>query len=314
MIDPLSVRTGIERAHLETALALQMHGSFRRTAEALNMKVSTVSRRIRDLEFQLGAAIFERQRRRIVPTGAGRIFLRETARLLVNFHGLVLAVRKVADGQAGQISIGYHGSAACGNLFRLLFERNPVCPDVQHLPIELPYERIFDGLECGALDLAIVRGQPEPFRGRSVALWRERILVALPETHRLAHKSAIIWADLADEVFLLTSHDPIKHTTRLITERLYGHSVVPQITIHPVSHAAILHMVGLDQGISLGFGSIASGHHPRVVFRELSGPQGLEYVTSFACWRDYEVNSALRRLLRYLFQKYPPAADPMSAS
>src|SRR5690606_41971410 len=78
-IDPIRIRTGIDRIHLETALAVHLHGTFRRTAESLNMKATTVNRRIRDLEFQLGTRLFERQKRRLVPTAAGLMLLRRGA-------------------------------------------------------------------------------------------------------------------------------------------------------------------------------------------------------------------------------------------
>lgn len=53
-LDPVKVRTGVERHHLETALAVQFHGSFGKAALALGMLSSTVGARVRNLEFQLG--------------------------------------------------------------------------------------------------------------------------------------------------------------------------------------------------------------------------------------------------------------------
>src|SRR4051812_12751695 len=58
------------------------HGSFTRAALELNLTQSAISRQIRLLEEQIGAALFERVRQRVVLTAAGQIYLQEVTRIL----------------------------------------------------------------------------------------------------------------------------------------------------------------------------------------------------------------------------------------
>ncbi|KEZ19457.1 LysR:LysR substrate-binding regulatory protein [Sphingobium yanoikuyae] len=304
LLDPVSVRTGIERAHLEIALAVELYGSFGKAALALNMLPKTVNKRVRDLEFQLGCAIFERHKRRLVPTRSGRVFLRRISQLLQDFHTLVEAVRRIADGKAGQIAIGYHGSVAHGDLHHLLFQPDPLHPDIHHLPIELSHDRLFESLASGRIDLAIVRGSPADFHGLNAPLWNERIILCLPETHKLADCSLLQWPDLAGETFLVSGYGPIDAIRQLLEDRLAPLEVSPRMVIHDIGTSAIIQMVRAGHGVCLCLEPMMVDHYAGTVFRELSGATGPEYVTNFACWHADSPNPALKRLLIRLRRQY----------
>ena len=304
LIDPLAVRTGIDRVHLEIALALHIHGSFRKTAEALNMKPSTVYRRVCELEFQLGAQVFERHRRRLVPTSSGRVFVQRTAELLESFYVLVEAVRRLSDGKVGEVVIGFYGPISHRALHDLLFESDPFHPDVRPRPMELAHDRLLVGLASRQIDLAIVRGNSGPFCGRAMPLWNEHLLVVLPRHHRLADQQRLHWADLSEEIFLVSAHDPSIH--RLVIERLAPQCATPRIAIQAISTSAIMYCVEAGHGIGFCFESMADDRYPGTVVRELVGSSGSESVTSFACWREDHENPALSRLLQHLIRRYPP--------
>ena len=63
-------------APLEVFAAIAQHGSLRAAAEALGIKPSTVSHQLRNLEEQLGTALFIRSTRAISLTEAGRALIR----------------------------------------------------------------------------------------------------------------------------------------------------------------------------------------------------------------------------------------------
>lgn len=273
------------------------------------MLPKTVNKRVRDLEFQLGCAIFERHKRRVVPTRSGRVFLRHIAQLLQDFHTLVEAVRRMADGKAGQIAIGYHGSVAHGDLHRLLFDANPVYPDIHHLPVELSHDRLFEALASGRVDLAIVRGNPGDYHGLSAPLWNERIILCLPEAHPLADRTLLQWPDLVGETFLVSGYDPSDAIRKLLEDRFAPFEVSPLIAVHDISTSAVIHMVRAGHGICLCLESMMVDHYAGTTFRELSGAAGPEYVTSFACWQDDNPNPALKRLLIRLRRQYAGATS-----
>lgn len=65
----------IEMRHLRFALAAMEHGSFRRAADRLGVRQSSVSRRVRDLEAMLDIKLFIRTAGGVRATMAGRHFL-----------------------------------------------------------------------------------------------------------------------------------------------------------------------------------------------------------------------------------------------
>lgn len=66
------------------------HANFTRAAEELHLTQSSVSRQIKDLEDQLGTALFTRVRRQVVLTPAGRQFHAEAAKLLRDTESMML--------------------------------------------------------------------------------------------------------------------------------------------------------------------------------------------------------------------------------
>lgn len=308
-INPLSFRTGIERIHLETALALQIHGSFRKAAEALGTKAKSAARRLRELEFQLGTPLFERRGPRLVPTCAGGVFLRRSTEILANFHMLVEAVRRMADGKAGEVAIGYHGPVAHGALRELLLESHDLLPETTRVPVELSHDRMADALASSKIDIAILRGQPDDFPGRSMALWTERIVIVLPADHPLLAKNILHWPDLAGETFLVSRHDPCGAIRRLLADRLAPYGAEPDISVQDVSATALLHMVGTGHGICLSLESVLGDHYAGAEYRDLFAVGGPEYVTTYACWREDNRNPALARFLGALQRRYAMASS-----
>lgn len=297
-IEPARLRTGIDHIHLEAALAVDLHGSFSKAAMALNMKPGTVNRRVRDLEFQVGVALFERQRRRTVATPLGRRFLRQSRDMLVSFHDMVEGMRRIASGQAGDLVIGYHGPLTRGPLSELLVARGPELAEIRCIPLELAYGRLGDALAARRVDLAIVHGPVGPFEGASEILWEERLFVGLHAAHPLVPRAALHWAELAAETLL---HCGFAHATALralAEDRLRPFGGARGI-VHDVSLPTLASMVRGGAGVCLCLESQLPGDDQGLVFREIVGANGAERVPASGCWNP-EPNPALARLLSYI--------------
>ncbi|MGY6704396.1 LysR family transcriptional regulator [Roseinatronobacter sp.] len=91
-------------AALQAFEAAARHGSFTRAALELNLTQSAVSRQIKDLETQLGIALFERVRQRIVLSTAGQRLRPEIERLLAGLEHLSLRAASGRD-VTGHLSI-----------------------------------------------------------------------------------------------------------------------------------------------------------------------------------------------------------------
>ncbi len=76
------------------------HGNFTKAAAELHLTQSAVSRQIKMLEALLGVLLFERIRKRVVLSAAGRQLLPEVSRLLLQSEELVVRARASADGKS----------------------------------------------------------------------------------------------------------------------------------------------------------------------------------------------------------------------
>lgn len=91
-------------AALQAFEAAARHGSFTRAAVELNLTQSAVSRQIKDLETQLGIALFERVRQRIVLSTAGQRLRPEIERLLAELQNLSIRAASGRD-VTGHLSV-----------------------------------------------------------------------------------------------------------------------------------------------------------------------------------------------------------------
>ena len=102
--------------HLRYAVAAAENGSFRRAAEALMLRQSTLSRCIRQLEESIGLIVFERFSGGVRPTQAGQEFLRNARSILEQVDALAATAHRTGRGEAGRLAIGFYTSLSAGNL------------------------------------------------------------------------------------------------------------------------------------------------------------------------------------------------------
>ncbi len=91
---------------LEFAVALDQHRSFHRAAEAMRVTQPTFSRGIAALETDLGARLFDRSNRHVVPTPGGTVLLARARRLLADAASIHDALSDYQSLQSGRIAIG----------------------------------------------------------------------------------------------------------------------------------------------------------------------------------------------------------------
>jgi DNA-binding transcriptional LysR family regulator len=109
----------VELTDLMTFAAVARTGGITRAAESLNTVQSNVTQRIKALEAEIGAALFERHSRGMTLTGAGRRLLPYAQRMAALSREALLAARD--DGEAkGPLAIGSMETTAAVRLPALL--------------------------------------------------------------------------------------------------------------------------------------------------------------------------------------------------
>src|ERR671922_2230836 len=96
----------MELRQLRYAEAVARHRHFTRAAEELHIAQSALSHQIRRLEGELGAELFERTSRRVVPTEAGEAVAARARRVLAEIDGVRGELDELRGLVRGRIAIG----------------------------------------------------------------------------------------------------------------------------------------------------------------------------------------------------------------
>ena len=295
----------IDLQHLRYAVAARDQGSLRRAAESLSVQQSTLSRCIRQLEHSIGMTIFKRLSGGVRATDAGRDFLHLARSILEQVDSLVTRAHRTGRGEAGRLTIGFYTSLAVGNLRATLVDYARRFPELALGMIEGSRARLGTALRNGAVDIAIVTGETQLPHTKSMSLWSERLLVVLPDGHRLAANEIVLWTDLKGEALLLSRRDPGHEIHDLVVAKLASPADRPKMVRHDISRESIKSLVGAGFGIGLTIEASLGANFAGVIHREVQDGTGQTRVSHSAYWRQDNENPALAGFLKLRRERYP---------
>ncbi|MFG1910721.1 LysR family transcriptional regulator [Kribbella sp. NPDC048928] len=189
------------------AVAEQLH--FGRAAEELHIAQPVLSRQIRALEHDLGAALFTRDRHGVELTDAGRQLLDDAGPLLASTRAVRSRVSVAARGSQ-RLVVGFRAGIPVIPAAQAFERQHPdVVLDVQRMEWDDQALMLLDG----RVDVGYVRLPIDETGLRVMPLYTEPLLVVLPATHPLAGKQELDESDLAGEP-LVWHADPSTRPTR----------------------------------------------------------------------------------------------------
>lgn len=298
----------IELHHLRSAIAAADHGSFRAAAESTAVRHSALSRSVKSFEHLLGATLFIRSSAGLRATSTGRNVLRIAKLILEQVEVLATMGDPSAEAGGGKLSIGFYTSMSAGNLRASLLEFKRRFPEIELATVERSRTRLIHALRTGTLDAIIMTGAIPFPADEKLSLWSERILVSVPEGHRLADREAVFWTDLRDETLILSHYDPGAEFEDLLISKLVSLEHRPRIERHDVSRGIIKSLVTMGLGLSLVTESDVGAKFAGLIYRELRDGSGPSRIGFSASWRRDNENIALKHFLALLTERYPPPA------
>jgi DNA-binding transcriptional LysR family regulator len=192
--------------HLKTFAAVADTLNFTRAAERVHLSQSSVTEQIQALEADLGVQLFDRSRRKLALTAAGRRLVDHAAELLRLANEAKLAVAGSTDLVAGSLAVGGLETLCTTRLPGLLAEFHRRHPAVEQTLRTGDSGGLAGWVRNGEVDVSFFFGpapQGEP-AVRSEKVAEDELLVIVPLGHRLAGRSEIGPGDLTDTAFLVT--------------------------------------------------------------------------------------------------------------
>jgi DNA-binding transcriptional LysR family regulator len=291
----------IELVTLTQTLLAAGQGSFHKAGELLRVPASTISRRVRGLETLIGVKLFDRHRHGIRPTAAGEAFLKSLRRSLDELNIVLVNAATIAQGKTGWLKIGTYVSPSTGHLRAVLSKYRQSFPDVEVQYTDEERRDLMERLNAGAIDVAIVADHFRSGVHEVIPLWHEKVLVAMPESHRLANKGDLTWDDLRKEQIFL-GRDPGPELRNHVVARLKASGDVPAIHQFDVGRDFSLSLVGIEPDVTLLYEADAGARHPGVIYREVTDHDRPSLVPYYACWLSHNKNPALQSFLDLLRQ------------
>lgn len=184
-------------------VSLAENRHFGRAAEACFVTQSTLSAGIQELETQLGAALVDRTKRKVVLTPLGEDLAGRARELLAQAEDMVLLARAASVPLSGPLRLGVIPTISPFLLPRVLPGLRKRFPDLRLFLREDLTARLVEQLQAGKLDLLLIALPYEAAALDTMTLFDDDFLVACREDHALARRSSVKLDELGDAPLLL---------------------------------------------------------------------------------------------------------------
>jgi DNA-binding transcriptional LysR family regulator len=286
----------LELRHLRYFVAVAEELHFGRAAARLHMAQPPLSRQIQQLEAEVGVPLFERTKRRVQLTSAGRVFLAEARATLAQAERAVEEARRAGRGEIGQLTVGFIGAASYSVLPRVLQAFRAAFPDVELVFHEMTTDDQLRALREGRLALGFVRPPvADPVLAAETIL-REPLLAALPEGHALARQDTVALGALAGERFVLFPRPLAPDLYDQILQLCQSAGFQPAVAQEAVQMQTVVRLVAAGTGVALVPASVQQLHQAGVAYRPLH--DATAEVQMAVAWRRADPSAAVRHFLR----------------
>lgn len=283
--------TGLQK--YAALLAVVTHGSFTKAAEKLNYTQSAISRMIRDLEEDWNLTLLERNHTGATLTPDGMLILQHARNLFQAYENLQQRVNEIHGLQCGLIRIGTFSSVATHWLPPIIREFKRAYPAIEYELLLGDYAEIEQWIAEGRVDCGFVR-IPTLQKFETQLLEKERLLVVLPEHHKLVSASRVPLRALEDNTFILLERGINAEIKELFQQN--GMDVHAHFTTW--DDYAIMSMIECGLGISILPELILRRVSFKVVAKELDVPAFRSIGLAVRSMRDRPL--VVRKFMEYL--------------
>jgi LysR family hca operon transcriptional activator len=196
----------MELRHLRYFVAVAEEGSLTVAAERrLHTAQPSLSRQMRDLEYEVGAQLMVRSALGIELTAAGRVFLDHARLALGQVEAARSAARRAAEPAKPSFALGFLTGQEMDWLPEAMRIVRDELPNMEVTVASQYSPQLADALKRGKLDVAFMRPEAQAPELVYRLVTKEPLVAVLPSDHRLAARDAIDPHDIAGETFVSVS-------------------------------------------------------------------------------------------------------------
>lgn len=229
--------------------AVAHHGTLTKAGEVLHVTQSGLSHQLADLERRLGAPVFERVGRRMVPTPVGERLRDASAQILASLTRTEDEVRSVLSEREAAIRLATECYTCYHWLPPVLVRFRERFPKVETRILAEYTRQPIPALLDGKLDLAITSWPPSDRRLALHPVLRDELVAVVSPAHPWAGRRHVDPGDFADQHLFLYHVAPTEST--LYQEFLGPAGVSPRRLSHVPLTEAVVELVKADLGITV---------------------------------------------------------------
>ena len=263
----------MELRHFRYFLAVAEASNFTKAAALLRVAQPALSRRVQDLEDEIGVDLLKRSPRGVVLTAEGKLFLDKTRHILKLADESVEQVRALARGEEGELHMGYAPAPTVEILPPALAAFQKAFPRVRVLLHDFSEQELIEGLRNGRLELALM---PRGTGSQSVDLEFETlrsypICVAVAPTHRFARLKTITLEMVATEAMIgFNRKDYPEYYVGL--DRLFEPlGIKPRVVVECDSSSSLITEIETGRGVAIASPVLRHASGKRLLYRPLTG-------------------------------------------
>lgn len=299
----------MELRHLRYFVAVAEELNFTHAAARLRVAQPALSSQIRDLEEELEAILFERGRRGVQLTRAGKAFYVRARNILAQAADAANEARTAAGAITGTLVVGFPSGLHLNYLAPLLTAFKSARPKVAFDYVHALVAPQLKALREGRIDVGFVT-LPASLDGlASRVIWRAPFQVVLPARHPLARRKTFELADLRGEDFVFCTRESrpefYDEFFRHCSNAGFRPRVVKEVGGYPTN---VLGLVSVGVGLSVLPYLKGVERIQGIVWRALSKPK---LWTDFALvWRHPPVSPVVEQFATAAQKAFPLPPDP----
>ncbi len=194
---------GITLQQMEALICIVEERTFSGAARKMFLTQPSLTKHIKNVEEQLGVQILNRRSRGITLTPEGKILYDYAKRILKLREEAKEKIQRVREDEAGNIFICASTIPATYILPHVLSDFRKAYPDIRFYLQNADSDEVIETITGNRGEVGFIGKDPRSSRLHAEALWRDRLVLAVPAGHPFAKKGSLTLAELCREPFII---------------------------------------------------------------------------------------------------------------
>lgn len=239
--------------YIQSFVTLSNTLSYTKAAESLFITQPTLSRHIQLIESELGCLLVARNTRQVQLTDEGKIFLEYATNMIFDYNRAAQQVKNLGYKQESQLNIGFLRGGTASYLLPLLQDFTKAHPTIDLNLYDGNHEELVAELRAGNHDLCMTMSSTLTGLSQieAQAVSDVAVVLVVPETHPLAARESVTFADFAKETYLCVQKEQTKAWYDYVISLFLSKGFVPLVKDSCPSVKTLLLQVALGKGITV---------------------------------------------------------------